>query len=206
MRDTRFNLLASTLLVLLLLNCTSLDASGGMQSAGKDNKAGAAGNAAASYFPNTVLVTQDNEDVQFFDDLLKGKTVVINFMFTTCTSICPPMTANLANVQAILGDRVGKDINMISLTVDAATDTPAVLKAYATKFRVRPGWRFVTGKKTDMDLVLRKVGGYVTDKNDHTSLLIIGNVGTGDWVKTYALGKPSEIAATILKVADAKKE
>jgi cytochrome oxidase Cu insertion factor (SCO1/SenC/PrrC family) len=156
---------------------------------------------AAHYFPNLTLLTQDNKPVRFFDDLLKGKTVVINFAFTTCTGVCPPMTANLARVQEYLGDRVGKDITMITITVDPAVDTPAALKAYAEKFKVKPGWYFLTGRKEDIDHVLHKVGGYVEDKADHTNILIVGNVETGEWMKVFAMAKPEEIAAAITKVA-----
>lgn len=161
---------------------------------------------AAAYFPNTVLVTQDNQPVRFFDDMLRGKTVMINFMFTTCTGICPPMTANLLKVQAYLGDRVGKDISIISISVDSGIDTPAALKKYATNYKVKPGWYFLTGNKTDIDVVLRKVGGYVKDKNDHTGLVMIGNVETGEWIKMFAMAKPAEIADAVLKIAGSKQE
>lgn len=161
--------------------------------------------AAAAYFPNNVLLTQDKKPVHFFDDLLKGKTVIINFMFTTCTGICPPMTANLLKVQAYLGDRVGKDINMISISVDPAVDTPDALKKYATNYKVKAGWYFLTGNKADVDLVLRKVGGFVEDKDDHSTLLIVGNVETGEWLKVFAMARPTEIADSVMKVADSKQ-
>jgi protein SCO1/2 len=151
------------------------------------------------------LITQDNKPVHFFFDLLKDKTVLINFMFTACTGTCPPMTANLARVQALLGDRVGKDINMISITVDPSTDTPEALKKYATKFSVKPGWSFLTGSRTELELVLRKLGGYVDDKNQHNSILIVGNVETGEWAKMSAMTKPSEIVENVLKLAGSKK-
>ena len=157
--------------------------------------------AAAAYFPNAELLTQDNERVRFFDDLLKGKVVVINFMFTTCTSVCPPMTANLAKVQAYLGGRVGNGINMISISVDPSVDTPAALKKYAEQFHARPGWYFLTGKKEEVEAVLRKVGGLAADKNDHSTLLMIGNVETGQWMKAFALSRPAEIADAVLKLA-----
>jgi cytochrome oxidase Cu insertion factor (SCO1/SenC/PrrC family) len=160
--------------------------------------------AAASYFTNTVLTTQDNKQIRFYDDMLKGKTVVINFMFTTCTGVCPPMTANLQKVQQQLGDRVGRDINMISLTVDPTIDTPEVMKKYATNFKAGPGWYFLSGDKQNVDVVLRKLGGYVEDKNQHNSLLIIGNVKTGQWAKVFAMAKPVEIATAILQIADGK--
>lgn len=160
--------------------------------------------AAAGYFPNTILLTQDNTPVHFFDDLLKGKTVMINFMFTTCTGACPAMTANLAKVQEYLGERVGKDIYMISISVDPVVDTPGALKKYATNYKVKGGWFFLTGAKADVDSVLRKVGGFVEEKNNHPNLLMVGNVQTGEWAKLFAMARPSEIANEVLKVAASK--
>jgi cytochrome oxidase Cu insertion factor (SCO1/SenC/PrrC family) len=162
--------------------------------------------AAAAYFPNTVLLTQYNKPVHFFDDLLKGKTVLINFAFTTCTGVCPPMTANLAKVQEYLGDRVGRDILMITISVDPVTDTPEALRKYADKFKVKPGWYFLTGRKPDVDQVLYKIGGYVTDKNDHSAILIIGNAETGQWSKLFAMTRPNEIVDAVIKVAGVGKQ
>ncbi|HXG67010.1 MAG TPA: SCO family protein, partial [Blastocatellia bacterium] len=157
--------------------------------------------AAAAYFPNHVLMTQDNKQVRFFDDLLKGKTVMINFAFTACTGVCPPMTANLAKVQAYLADHVGKEINMITISVDPNADTPAELKKYAEKFKVKPGWYFLTGKKENVDAVLAKLGGYVEDRLKHSSVLLVGNLNTGEWMKMFAMAKPSEIADAVMKIA-----
>jgi cytochrome oxidase Cu insertion factor (SCO1/SenC/PrrC family) len=157
--------------------------------------------AAAAYFPNNVVVTQDKKEVRFFDDLLKGKVVMINFAFTTCAGVCPPMTANLAKVQTYLGDRVGKDINMITISVDPETDTPEEWKKYAEKFKVKPGWYFLTGKKENINAVLTKLGGYVEDKLKHSALVLIGNLETGEWMKIFAMAKPSEIADAVIKIA-----
>ena len=174
------------------------------QQSGEAKQVKSPAEAAASYFTNTVLMTQENNPVHFFDDLLKGKTVVINFMFTTCTGACPAMTGNLIKVQEYLGERVGRDINMISISVDSAIDTPAALKAYAAKFKAKPGWFFLTGEKENVNLILRKLGGYVEDKNTHLNLVYIDNVDKGEWVKAFAMSRPSDLANTILKVADAK--
>jgi cytochrome oxidase Cu insertion factor (SCO1/SenC/PrrC family) len=160
--------------------------------------------AAAGYFPNLELVTQDNKPVRFFDDLLRGKTVMINFAFTTCSGVCPPMTANLAKVQAYLGDRVGKEINMITISVDPTTDTPREWKRYAEKFRVKPGWYFLTGKKENVDAVLSKLGGYVEDKLKHSAVLLVGNLETGEWVKMFSMAKASDIADAVMKIAALK--
>jgi protein SCO1 len=159
----------------------------------------------AAYFPNHVLVTQDNKPVRFYDDLIKNKVVLINFMFTTCKGVCSPMTANLAKVQEQLGERLGKDVVMLSFTVDQETDTPAVLKKYAASFKARPGWYFLTGKKENLDWVLYKLGGYVEDKNAHNLKLIVGNEATGEWQKMHAMANPTEIAAAVLKLLPAKE-
>ena len=153
-----------------------------------------------------MLLTQDNKEVKFFNDLLKGKTVMINFAFTTCAGVCPPMTANLAKVQEYLAGRVGKEINMMTISVDPTVDTPQELKKYAEKFKAGPGWYFLTGKKENVDIVLSKLGGYVEDKLKHSSVLLIGNVETGEWVKIMAMAKPSQIADAVLKIAAPGKQ
>lgn len=171
---------------------------------GEPEKKTAPAETAAAYFPNRELITQDNKPVRFFDDLLKGKTVMINFVFTTCTGVCPPMTANLSKVQEFLGDRVGRDINMITISVDPLVDTPQVLKKYAATFKAKPGWHFLTGKKEDVDKVLQKLGGYVDDKLKHSSVLLVGNLETGEWVKMAAMAKPDQIAEAVRKIAGSK--
>src|ERR1700757_2675247 len=103
----------------------------------------------ASYFPDVPLVTQDGNTVHFYSDLLKGKMVVINFIYTKCADSCPMETAKLAQVQRLLGDRVGRDVFFYSISIDPQRDTPAALKAYADKFHAKPGWLFLTGAQSD---------------------------------------------------------
>ncbi len=160
----------------------------------------------ADYFPNHLLLTQDNKPVRFYRDMLKDKVVLINFMFTTCKGVCSPMTANLVKVQQYLGERVGREINMITITVDPMTDTVGVLKEYTDKFKVKPGWYFLTGKKENVDWVLYKVGGYTENKGEHTSMLVMGNEATGEWVKIPAMANPVDIANAAIKLADSKNE
>ncbi|MBZ5537780.1 MAG: SCO family protein [Acidobacteriia bacterium] len=155
--------------------------------------------AAAHYFTNLPLLTQENKPVRFYEDMLKGKIVLVNFMFTTCTGICPPMTANLVRVQTLLGEHAGREINMLSLTVDPLTDTPEMLKKYADSFKIKPGWYFLTGKKENIDWVLYRLGGYVEDKVEHSGLLLIGNDTTGEWIKVSAMARPADIAEAVMK-------
>src|SRR5260221_13727878 len=114
----------------------------------------------ADYFPNVTLITQDGVKVRFYDDLLKGKSVVIDLIYTHCVDACPLETARLAQVQKKLGDRVGKDIFFYSISIDPDHDTPEVLRAYMKQFHVGPGWTFLTGKKEDIIFLGRRLGLY----------------------------------------------
>lgn len=162
--------------------------------------------ASSKYFPNLVMLTQDNRPVHFYDDLLKGKVVLINFIFTTCQGVCSPMTANLARVQNYLAEHLGKEVVMISISVDPTVDTPERLKKYADSFKVKPGWYFLTGEKKNVDWVLYKLGGYVSEKEQHKSVLIIGNEATGEWIKVLAMANPTEIASAVTKLLGSKSE
>ena len=160
--------------------------------------------AAQKYFSDVVLVDQDGKPRRLYTDLLKGKTVVINAFFTTCTSVCPPMTRNLEKVQEALGERFGKDVFFLSFSVDPEVDTPARLKDYAQKFHAKPGWMFLTGKKENLDWALYKLGQYVEDKNDHTTGIIIGNEATGLWKKALGIAPSSDLIKVVTSVADDK--
>ena len=161
--------------------------------------------AAQKYFTDVELLNQDGEKVRFYTDLLQGRTVVIIPFFTTCTAVCPPMNATMARLQTELGERVGKQIHLISISVDPVTDTPARLKEYATKFHAKPGWSFISGKKENVDWALYKLGQYVENKNDHSVVMIIGNEATGLWKKAYALSRVGELVTIVEEVANDKQ-
>ncbi len=155
----------------------------------------------ADYFPNVPFVTHDGSTVRFYDDLLKGKSVAVNVMYTSCKDECPLETARLVQVQKILGERMGKDIFFYSISIDPKRDTPAVLKAYAEKFGVGTGWLFLTGKEEDIRLVAKKLG--LSRQNDalrrdgHTAILMVGNEPTGQWMRNSAVDNPQFLATTI---------
>lgn len=154
------------------------------------------------FFPNVLFRTQDGTRVRFYDDLVKGKVVLINFFFTSCTSICPRTTENLAKVEEALGERLGRDVRMISITVDPNTDTPEVLRKYALRYRTKPGWYFVTGSQGDIDLIRRRLGVNKDggDKTQHTGVLVYGNEATGQWAATAAMANPATIARSVLRL------
>ena len=149
--------------------------------------------AAARYFSDVELLNQDGEKLRFYSDVLKNKVVIINTFFTTCTSICPPMNRNFEKIQEALGDRLGKDVFLVSISVDPVTDTPTRLKEYGRRFHARPGWLFLTGKKENVDWALYKLGQYVETKDDHTNIFIIGNEPKGLWKKAFGLANPDEL-------------
>jgi len=155
----------------------------------------------ADYFPNVVLTTHDGAHVRFYDDLLKGKAVAVNVIFTECGDVCPLETAKLRELQKILGERVGKDIFFYSISVDPQHDTPQVLKAYANKFNVGPGWLFLTGQPEDIKLVTKKLGlrsaRDAATREGHGSFLMVGNEPTGQWMKNSSIDNPRFLAATL---------
>jgi protein SCO1/2 len=155
----------------------------------------------ANYFPNVVLTTQDGVKVHFYDDVLKGKSVVIDLIYTSCVDSCPLETARLAQVQKMLGDRVGKDIFFYSISIDPTHDTPKVLKAYAEKYHIGPGWTFLTGKKADIELVSKKLGLYSdpdpNDRDGHTPSVLIGNEPGGQWMRNSATDNAAFLANMI---------
>ena len=159
-------------------------------------------NNAQRYFTDTVLVNQDGERMRFYTDLLKDKTVIIDTFFATCQASCLPMNRNLAQIQEALGDRLGKDVNILSISVDPGVDTPTLLKAYARKLNAKPGWYFLTGDKESIELILKKLGQFVDDKNDHLNIFLIGNDRTGLWKKAFGLAKSEELMKVVESVAN----
>lgn len=156
----------------------------------------------ANYFPNVALTTQDGKTVRLYDDLLKGKTVAINIIFTECKDVCPLETATMVQLKRALGDRVGKDIFFYSISIDPERDTPEVLKMYAEKFGAGgPGWLFLTGKPEEIKVIARKLGlsrsRNAPTRDGHSSILMVGNEPTGQWQKHSALDSPRFLASRI---------
>jgi len=154
--------------------------------------------------PDTAVYDQNGERLRFYTDLIKGKTVAINFIFTTCTTICPPLTAIFRKVQQDLGQRIGLEVRLISVSVDPATDTPERLHDFAAKFKAGPGWAFVTGDKAEIDSLLQALGAAVGEKNNHTPVILVGNDTTGYWTRTYGLSSPATLVRVITEAANHK--
>lgn len=171
------------------------------KSAARDSASSDALNSASTRFPNVELTTHNGKKVRFYDDLIKGKVVAIELMYTTCKYNCPLETARLVQVQKLLGDRMGKDVFFYSITIEPDKDTPEVLKAYTEKYHIGPGWTFLTGKEADINLISRKLGlDFLPNPNDpdgHTPSLLIGNEATGLWMRNSALDNTKFLALKI---------
>lgn len=147
--------------------------------------------------PDTVLLNQNGEPIHFYSDLIKNKVVAINFIFTTCTTVCPALGANFAKLQKLMGDRVGKDFNLISVSVDPVTDTPQRLKAWGERFHAGPGWTLLTGPKHEVDELLRALKVLTSGKWNHSPIVLIGNDVTGQWTRAYGLESPAKLEEII---------
>lgn len=147
--------------------------------------------------PDVTLLDQDGREVRFYTDLVKGKVVVINFIFTSCKVVCPPLGANFARLQNAAGDRVGKDIRLISVSTDPETDTPAQLRAWGEKFGAKPGWTLVTGEKAQIDKLLLALTGDVARKGEHTAVVLIGSDARGEWRQAYGLAPPGRLLGLV---------
>lgn len=163
-------------------------------------------NAAQSYFGEIPLVDQDGRTQRLYSDLIQGKVVVIDFMFTSCTGACPIMSNNFAKIQDWLGDRLGKDVYLLSVSVDPANDSPARLKEYAARYKARPGWYFLTGSPENVSAALRKLGNYVENPEAHQNLFLIGNDKTGLWKKAFGLAEPAALIPVVESVLEDKGE
>lgn len=153
------------------------------------------------HIPDVELLDQDGRRVRFYSDLVKGKTIAVNFIFTTCTTVCPPLGATFARVQKELA---GRDVRLISISVDPVTDTPERLKAWGEKFKAGPGWTLLTGEKSQVDELLRALAASSARREDHTPSVLVGNEATGQWTRSYGLAAPSRLVQTIIDAAEGR--
>ncbi|HKP14152.1 MAG TPA: SCO family protein, partial [Blastocatellia bacterium] len=147
--------------------------------------------------PDTPVLDQDGRRLSFYSDLVKGKVVAINFIFTTCTTICPPLGATFAKVGELGGEHFGADFQLISISVDPTTDTPQRLKAWAAKFNAKPGWTLVTGRQQDIDALLKALGGFSASPRDHTPTVLIIGDSQGVMTRAYGLAPPAKLLSII---------
>jgi protein SCO1/2 len=160
----------------------------------------------AEWFTNVEVITHEGKTLHFYDDVMKGKIILINFFYTDCDNICPLMTENLAHLQELLGDRMNKEVFMVSISLQPEHDTPAVMAAYAKRYGVAPGWQFVTGKKDDIELLRHRLGfvdispAVDADPEQHIGTVRIANEPMHRWAMSPALVNPDALVRAINRV------
>lgn len=153
--------------------------------------------------PDVAVRTQAGNSVHFYSDLVKGRVVVMNFIFTSCTTICPTMGATFARVQSLLGPRT-KNVSLISVSIDPLNDTPERLAAWSHRLGAKPGWTLVTGRKTDIDDILKSVGVFTADPAAHSPVVIVGDASRGRWERVDGLASPSAIIGVVDRMTESK--
>lgn len=159
--------------------------------------------AQSGYLPNVPLITHNGQNVMFYDDLVRDKTVLINFFLVACSDgRCPIAMANMRKVQDLLGSRMGRDVHFLSITLRPEFDSTKTLKAYADSLDIKPGWSILTGKPQDIE-TLRRSLGYVDpdperdrDLTNHIGMGRYGNERLDRWGAVSLRSSPSNIAST----------
>ena len=153
---------------------------------------------------DNLLITRNGDAVLFATDVVRERIVVIDFVYTTCTTICPVLSAIFQQVQEALGERLGADVGLISISVDPVRDTPQRLKAYAEQLRAQPEWVWLTGEKASVDDVLVGLGAYTPDFADHPSIVLVGDPQSGTWKRYFGFPGPNKILAAVDELAAAR--
>lgn len=154
--------------------------------------------------PDVQVISQSGEHLRFNSDVVKGRVAVVTGFFTTCTAMCPITQENLSHLAKLLGSRLGKDVVIISVSVDPVNDTPERMKAWGEKFHIGPGWTLVSGDKGQVETLLKSLGLYVALPQRHQSALMIGNQKAG-WVRASSWSSPEKLVKVIDGLAPAAR-
>ena len=154
--------------------------------------------AATPRVPDVQVRDHNGKLLRFHSDLVKGRKVAVNFIFTSCTSVCSPMTATFRAVQQELKARKRDDVHLISVSVDPLTDTPQALAAFGKKFGAEPGWTFVTGSRKAIDEILKAYAIGTGDPDDHAPLVYISDEAGRSWTRSSGLAAPQAIVDRLL--------
>jgi len=146
--------------------------------------------------PDVVLRNQDGDRVRVWSELIRGNVVVMNFVFTNCTTICSPMGANFGELQS----RLGRDVKLISVSIDPGTDTPARLKRWSGQFHAGPSWTLLTGDRQEVERLLKALGVYTGNRFSHAPILLVGDGSNGRWLRGNGLAAPGEVLSMIRRV------
>ena len=152
-----------------------------------------------------LVVDQDGQELMFVSDVIGDNIVVMDFVYTTCTTICPVLSALFTQVQGKLGDAVGDEVTLVSMSVDPVRDTPQRLKAYSAKHRAGEGWLWLTGSKGEVEDVLIGLGAYTSNFEDHPSMVLIGDGRTGEWKRLFGFPNPDRVVQIVNDLREQRK-
>jgi protein SCO1 len=150
--------------------------------------------------PAVTLIDQNGDRIDFRALTLSDKPVFVDFIFATCTTICPVLSAGYTSIQRKLGDDLDR-VRLVSITIDPENDGPEELKEYLERYRAKPGWEFLTGTRADIDKVMRAFDAYVPDKMSHRPLLFIRTPKDGTWVRLYGFASSADLMAELERAA-----
>lgn len=145
----------------------------------------------------TPLLDQHGRTLKFKSEALGERIAVIGFVYTTCTTVCPVVSAVMAQVQDKLGARLGRDVALVTVTVDPVRDTPARMKEYGAKLGSGAGWTWLTGPKPQVDEVLKVFGAYTPNFTEHPALVLVGDAKSGKWLRFYGFPTPEQLMAAV---------
>jgi len=154
--------------------------------------------------PQAILTNQHGEQLSLVDDVVGQHIVVMDFVYTHCTTVCPVLSAVLMQVQDEVSEMLGEEVVLASLTVDPLRDTPRQLAAYSGKFGAAPAWHWLTSDKSTMDAVLKQLGAYTANFEDHPSMVLVGDGQTGRWSRFVGFPTPDSIVAKIHELKAAR--
>jgi len=142
--------------------------------------------------PDVTLVNQNRSKVKLRNLLDSDNPVMLDFIYGTCTTICPVLSAGYSNLQKKLGAESG-DVRLVSVSIDPEYDTPEVMKAYLKRYGAKPGWDFLTGTREDIDKVMRAFDAYVPNKMSHYPLTLLKAPRGDKWIRIYGLVGTAEL-------------
>lgn len=155
---------------------------------------------------DTPLLNQDGTAVRLQSDVMAGRVVVVDFIYTTCTTICPIFTATMSSLQDKLADVSTRDVRLITVTVDPLRDTPPRLKAYAGKHHAKfDSWTFLTGTRTNVDTVNKAFGTYTANIDDHPPMVMVGDTANGQWTRFFGFPAAGDLEARVRQLLAARK-
>lgn len=148
--------------------------------------------------PEVILINQEGKKVRFNTLLESERPVVVDFIYGTCTTICPVLSASFLNLQNRLGANSQK-VHLVSISIDPENDTPKVMREYLKRYRAKPGWDFFTGSRTDIDAVMKAFDAYIPNKMSHYAVTFIHMPNSTSWIRINGITSTSEFIEEIKK-------